>query len=283
MVGTGGERTSRYFRSLVAHGVAHQWWGSRVSPANSRSYWFLEAFSTYSAAVWLANVGDTADYDRLVGDWRKTILDTDQRASVQDSVTSWAGGGSFPGEATLAALFGRGPFVIHMLRQTFGNQRFFPAFIQICQELAEKGEIVTEDIRLAAEAAFAMEDPEGNRRNVDLSWFFDQWVRGAGIPQFSFNYGARKAEDGTWIVEGKVNQRVLVGSRSNYDVLEDTYFRALAHVTVTGTDGAEYPVRFAVQGPETPFAFKLPVEPREVVFNKYNEILAHDTLVNRGF
>ena len=39
--------------------------------------------------------------------------------------------------------------------------------------------------------------------------------------------------------------------------------------------------RVLVEGQETPFAFKLAVEPREVTLNKYGEMLAHDVLENR--
>jgi hypothetical protein len=49
-------------------------------------------------------------------------------------------------------------------------------------------------------------------------------------------------------------------------------------VTVEGKDGQEYSAKLVVQGPETPFQFKVPVEPREITLNPYGEILAHDVL-----
>jgi len=65
--------------------------------------------------------------------------------------------------------------------------------------------------------------------------------------------------------------------------MDDTYFRGLVAVTVTGKDKQRYPVRFPVDGPETPFAFKVPVEPREVVLNQEHEMLSMEVLTNRDF
>ena len=74
-----------------------------------------------------------------------------------------------------------------------------------------------------------------------------------------------------------------MGNKSRYHVLADRYYRGLVSVTVTGKDKQDYPVRFPVDGPETPFAFKVPVQPRDVVLNKGHEMLSLDVLVNRDF
>ena len=52
---------------------------------------------------------------------------------------------------------------------------------------------------------------------------------------------------------------------------------------IVGAKGKEYPAKIRVQGPETPFQFKLPEEPLEVVFNKNGDILARDVLVNKSW
>ena len=37
-----------------------------------------------------------------------------------------------------------------------------------------------------------------------------------------------------------------------------------------------------IEGEVTPFQLKVPDKPLEVILNKHNDILSHDTLVNRG-
>ena len=66
-------------------------------------------------------------------------------------------------------------------------------------------------------------------------------------------------------------------------VLEDTFYRGIITVTVTGTDKQDYPVRILVENETTPFAFKVPVKPRDIVLNKNGEMLAADIFVNEDF
>ena len=117
---------------------------------------------------------------------------------------------------------------------------------------------------------------------MDLSWFFDQWIRGVGLPEYSFNYEVRQTEDLGWLIEGTIKQRVVVGSSRNNHVLEGRYYRGIVDIIVEAK-GDEYKSRVLIDGPETPFKFKVPSKPLEVALNKYNGILAHDVLVNRDF
>jgi hypothetical protein len=66
-------------------------------------------------------------------------------------------------------------------------------------------------------------------------------------------------------------------------VVDGVYFTGIVPITVVASKGKEFPAKIRVQGAETPFQFKVPEEPVEVVFNKYGEILAHDVLVNRSW
>ena len=102
-------------------------------------------------------------------------------------------------------------------------------------------------------------DPEGNPYNMDLNWFFDQWIRGVGLPQYRMTYDVRETEDGSWLVEGLIEQRVVNGSSRNYNVLEGQYYRGVVDLTVTA-GGEEYEARRIVEGPQTPFKLKVPVE-----------------------
>lgn len=272
--------TAKFLGSLVAHEVAHQWWGSLVGNKNQRNYWFVESLAEYSAALFVENVaefekrgsGRKAYLDHVEG-WRQNILRSDLKSSVQDADTYWNNGGR------TAAIYNKGPYAFHVLRETFGDEKFFPALKQMCQELAAKGEIVTLDIQRAIERAFGGTDDKGGQFNVDLDWFFDQWIRGVGTPQFAFFHESKKTEDGNYLVKVRIKQRVVAGLGK--DELDDVYYRGVVPITITGRDKREYQVKLVVEGPETTHAFKLPVEPRAIALNKYGEILAHDVLENR--
>jgi hypothetical protein len=273
---------SRRLDTLVAHEVGHQWWGGLVGPVNMRNYWFVESLAEYSSALFLEIIesdgytnpekGKKA-YRNYVAGWRKEILETDLLASVQDARVTWAG----PTGGWVTALYAKGPYAFHILRETFGSghppaqdDRFFLFLKSMAQELSGR-QIVTRDIQRVAEESFG----------GTMEWFFDQWIRGVGVPEYSFNYSYRLAEDGNYIVEGNVKQRVVAGQKKRE--LDDIFYRGIVPITVLGRDKQEYPARLLVEGSETPFAFKVPVEPLEIELNKYGEILAHPPLENRSW
>ena len=81
-------------------------------------------------------------------------------------------------------------------------------------------------------------DEFGDPYRVDLEWFFDQWIRGIGIPEYSFRHRLRQTEDGKYVVEGTIVQRVLAGPKKRE--LPGVGFRAMVPITVLGTDKQEY-------------------------------------------
>ena len=190
-------------------------------------------------------------------------------ASVVDADTMWSGG-IYPGQARTAAIYNQGPYAFHILRETFGDEKFFAFLKNLARSLQGK-EVVTNDLQRVAEESFG-----GN-----MQWFFDQWIRGIGLPEYSFEYTTRMAEDKTHIVEGKIRQRIVVGPEKS--VIEGKFYRGIITVTVIGTDKKEYPARVRLEGEVTPFAFKVPVKPRDVILNKNGEMLAHDITVNQAF
>ena len=150
------------------------------------------------------------------------------------------------------------------------------------QKLTEKGEIVTRDIQLVSEEALGGVGENGERYNVDLNWFFDQWIRGAGLPEYRFTYKTRQAEDEGWIVEGKIEQRVVIGNKFKKTVVEGKNYRAVVPITVIGKK-QEYVSKVLVEGPEAAFRFKVPERPVDVVLNKEGQSLSHDVVTNKSW
>ncbi len=278
---------AKFLKSVVAHEVGHQWWGSRVSNANQRNYWFVESLAEYFSAVYLEASFGWDEYMEQVEEWRRDILETRLKTGVQNASSLYAGEDGFG--SYQASVYAKGPYAFHILRETFkgegprgpdgADKRFFDALKRMTQALAQKREIVTLDMQDSAEEAFAVVDPDGTRRPVDLDWFFDQWIRGVGLPELTMDYTTRKTEDGGWVVEGRVRQRIVLGTKSKNDTLDGANYRGRTAITVIGRDKKEYPYRLILNGPETPFAFKVPAEPRDVYLNKNGEMLALDPVM----
>jgi hypothetical protein len=272
---TGEAELTKAVRSLVSHEVGHEWWGHVISNANMRNYWFIETFTEYSSALFVEAVNSDGGKDPekgykayldKVNYWRDAVLENDLVVSVQDASALYSGEDGFG--SYVAAVYNKGPYALHTLRVTFGAEKVYEFLRRLMHEFADR-EIVARDIEAIAELTFG-----GN-----MAWFFDQWFRGVGMPEFSFNYDYRRTEDRQYLVEGSIKQRVLFGKQK--ELLEGVFFRGVVPITVVGKDREEYTIRVVVEGEQTPFTFKLPVEPREVTLNKYGEMLAHDVLENR--
>ena len=287
---TNPSRISKFKRSVIPHEVGHQWWGNTIANANDRNYWFVESLAEYFSALYIEQAFGWNAYVDKVNEWRGNILNSNLKANVQNASTLFAGergGGRGETDGYTAAVYNKGPYAFHMLRETFkdptieergplgADARFFTFLKLFCRELAEKREIVSLDIQHAAESGLGGTDQDGNRVNVDLSWFFDQWIRGSGIPQYTFKYDVRRAEDGGYVVDGVIKQRVVIGSGKDLTTLEDRLYRGIVYVSAKAK-GAAYKHRVIINAVETPFQFKVAKKPFDVVLNDDGEMLALD-------
>ena len=284
-------RLPSFQNTVVAHELGHQWWGSAVVNKNFGNYWFVETLAEYSSALYSENLARfeagkdeqkaaekaKAAYMKNVEEWRRTLMDRPNLYnSVQHSDQMFPGGD--PGSRQ-AAIYNKGPYAFHMMRLLFGEEKFF-RFLKDLAMKYEGKEIVTRDIQRVAEQSLCGFDAQGNPCSFDLEWFFDQWIRGVGMPEYSFNYTYRQAEDGTWIVEGDIKQRVVLGA----DKVElGQVYRGKTSITVVDKKGLEYVVPVVIDAEVTPFAFKVPKEPLDVVLNKDGGMLALDVKINQPF
>jgi hypothetical protein len=265
----GGANISKFNKDVVAHEVGHQWWGGLVTNANDRNYWFVETMAELSSAIYVEQTQGKKKYLEKVDEWRNTIMENDPLNSVQNGYTTWSGEGF---RSSVANIYNKGPYAFHMFRSTFGDEKFNKLLKELVAELQHK-EIVTREMQEVMERVVG-----GN-----MDWFFDQWIRGVGLPQYAILWTKRRNEQGKWIVEGTIKQRVVMGEDKTE--LKGVYYRGVAPLTFVDLGGKEVKATkpILVQGAETPFKVIVAEEPEQVYFNKDGEILAEDLLINRSW
>jgi hypothetical protein len=265
----GGANISKFNKDTVAHETGHQWWGGLITNANFRNYWFVESMAEVSSAIYVERTQGKKQYLEKVAAWRKVIEDNGALNSVQNGYTTYAGEGP---RAAVANIYNKGPYAFHIFRSTFGDEKFFQLLKEMAKTLQHQ-EIVTRQMQDVMEKVVG-----GN-----MDWFFDQWIRGVGIPQYAIFWNKRKNEQGKWIVEGSIKQRVVMGTDKTE--LKGVYYKGVAPLTFIDLSGKE--VKSAkpmlVQGAETPFRVIVADEPEFVYFNKDGEILAENLLVNQSW
>ncbi len=160
--------TTRPATSLVAHEVAHQWFGDSVTEKDWDDVWLSEGFATYLALLATEHYSGRDAFVAGLKSSRETV---------------WKTGRSLPGTAVVhrnlsdmsavlnALVYQKGAWVLHMLRCLVGTDRFW-AGVREYYRVYRDGNASTEDFRKV------MEEQSG----MDLRWFFTQWLTRAGSP-----------------------------------------------------------------------------------------------------
>jgi aminopeptidase N len=166
---------------LLAHEIAHQWFGDAVTIRDWPHLWLSEGFATYFSALWTERSrGDSAFRAQMAAARAQIFADTIAvpRRPVIDTV-----------ETNLTALlnansYQKGGWTLHMLRRLVGDSAFYRGLRQY-YAAHRHGTAVTDDLRRALEATSGR----------PLGWFFDQWLRrpGYATPVLTWAYDSTSA------------------------------------------------------------------------------------------
>ncbi|HRI80468.1 MAG TPA: M1 family metallopeptidase [Cyclobacteriaceae bacterium] len=164
---------------LMAHEIAHQWFGDSASEADWYHVWLSEGFATYFTQLYLEF---TYGRDRLMEEMkvdRQQVLDYFVKSPapiVNPSITDIR-------KVLSINSYQKASWVLHMLRYEIGDQKFREGVRQYYQQY-QLGNAMTDDFRLV------MEKISGK----DLQIFFDQWIFKAGQPDLAvtWQYDDRK-------------------------------------------------------------------------------------------
>lgn len=147
---------------LVAHELAHQWFGNSVGLAGWRDIWLNEGFACYAEWLW-AESADRTSADAIARRAHAMLA-----ALPQDLVLGDPG----PDLMFDDRVYKRGACLIHSLRLTIGDERFF-ALLRGWTTERRYGTASTDDFRDFA-AGFA---------EVPLDGLFDAWLFSAALPE----------------------------------------------------------------------------------------------------
>jgi hypothetical protein len=176
---------------MLAHETAHQWWGDAVNAESYRDEWMIEALANYSAILMMEQ--DDPSQAQLALDHYKKILLRQTPSGILGSAGSVTLGrrlvsSKFP-DSYDPVVYGRGTWLIHMLRTMLreaGDGKSDALFFAALKGLlagSTNHKISTRDLQRAFEQVLPRAlNYEGQK---SLDWFFDSWVNGADIPQFS--------------------------------------------------------------------------------------------------
>jgi hypothetical protein len=188
-------RQKTFFSDLmVAHEVAHQWWGNVVATDRYQDEWIMEGLSHYSALMWLEKKRGVASMQSELNDFRMDLLASNVDGNTVDSFGPLIWGYRLESarynETWRIITYEKGAWILHMLRRRLGDARFF-AMLRELRTRFEFKAATTQDFQslvreyAAKQAAYA-EPPPVPPEIMDS--FFDNWVRSTGIPAVHLKY-----------------------------------------------------------------------------------------------
>ena len=148
---------------VVAHELAHQWWGDLATARDWNNLWLHEGFANYFEVLFKEHEKgeEYSQYDLM------------QQALSVFHTESGQGRSPLVGQDGYTAnVYSKGCWVLHMLRNVLGEQAFWKAINLYARRFA----YANAD---SYEFMLAIEDATGQ----NLDWFFEQWVYKAGHPK----------------------------------------------------------------------------------------------------
>jgi aminopeptidase N len=163
----------------------------------------MEALSSYSAVMYMeTRVGPKADALAL-DSFRKSRFVKGPDGETAESEGPVVQGrrleGSNNPNASAAVIYGKGTWIMHMLRRRMGDEQWLKMLAEMRRRYQWK-RIDTEAFRLLCAEFLPPGSPDAKLEN-----FFDLWVYGTGVPTLKLTYSV-KGKPGAYKLTGTVTQ-----------------------------------------------------------------------------
>lgn len=244
--------------ALVAHEIAHQWFGHKAWPMYlSEDRWLAESLAEYASGLALGvalqstkeSTARITDFKEMLGIWRGYAELAEDKASIAGAYRL---AGDLADDYRYYLLYCRGPLVLHQLRTLIGDERYL-AIMKKYLDRANIGPVETADLAKAASEVLGQ----------DMGWYFEQWIQRAGTPEIKVD---------TRIEKSAASPQLVVRLTQP----EGAAFKKIHVPLILEYAGGRKGVKLAFQEkPVQDFTFPLDAEPTKVTVDPGKNSLAH--------
>lgn len=155
---------------LVAHELAHMWWGDLVTERSWSDVWLSESFATYSEYLWTRHDLGEDEGALNLEEKRANYLEEARTSYVRPIVFDRY---NDPWDIMDGHSYPKGAAVLHMLRFVLGDEAFFRSLSAFLKKFA----FASADTH---DFTTVVKDTTGQ----NLDWFFEEWLLRPGHPVF---------------------------------------------------------------------------------------------------
>jgi len=260
--GGGMEHTTVSFmvsfgRGLIAHEMAHQWFGDKVTCGTWKDIWLNEGITEYMSGLVVENFDGAPSFVT----WKGGKI---------NSITSQAGGNLYLTDTQALDVgtifssrlsYDKGSMVTHMLRHKLGDINFFQGLKNYLNDPAlAYGYATTPQLKAHLEAVSGM----------NLTEFFNDWIYMQGYPTYTINAQTLGGNQ----VRVTINQTSSHGSVS--------FFEVPVPIRITGAGGLTYDVVLDNTTNGQQFVVTAPFAPTGILFDPNKHIISKNSTATLG-
>ena len=228
---------------LLANTIAHQWWGSEVSPRTLNDAWITNGMARYGELMYVEEESGRSAM-------HAALQDVSAGALAYDTIPLSSAGRLSPFSPEFQSMtLEKGAMVFHMLRWEVGDKAFLATLKGALSQFTDTG-MRSADFVKVAEA----------QSQQQLTAFFAQWVDGTGAPVFTNKYAVYRLGNNK-------------GFRTIGEIQQDLdLFRMPVEMRVE-TDGKTEVRKIDVVGTDTEFVVDTFGRPRRISIDPQNWVL----------
>ena len=252
-----GNGSNPFGESIVAHELAHQWYGDMITCANWPNIWLNEGFATYSVAVYYEGMYGFSNYTTYINSQMTSARSAVGTVYVQDTSTT---GTLFNSNLVYA----KGASVLHMLRHVIGDSAFYRSMRTYAFDPRFRfGVATTENFKEVCETV----------SGVSLGYFFNEWIYGEKYPRYTYSWRAIPDTNGGYTVPIRIQQTT--------QTTNPVYFTMPVDFRLTGV-GLDTTVILWNNSADQYFSIHVPTLPTAGQFDPNNWILKTATVASIG-
>ena len=228
---------------LLANTIAHQWWGSEVSPRTLNDAWITNGMARYGELMYLE---DESGRNAM----RTALQDISAGALAYDTIPLSSASRLSPFSPEFQSMtLEKGAMVFHMLRWEIGDKAFLATLKGALSQYTDSS-MRSSDFIKVAEA----------QSQQQLTAFFAQWIDGTGAPVFTNKYAVYRLGNNK-------------GFRTIGEIQQDLdLFRMPVELRVE-TDGKTETQKIDVVGTDTQYVVDTFGRPRRIAIDPGNWLL----------
>lgn len=260
--GGGMEHTTVSFmggwsRGLIAHEMAHQWFGDKVTCGTWKDIWLNEGITEYMSGLVVENLDGAPSFIS----WKNNKI---------SNITSQPGGNLYLTDTQILNIgtifssrisYDKGSMVTHMLRHKMGDTAFFQGLRNYLNDPAlAYGYATTPQLQAHLEAVSGM----------NLTEFFNDWIYMQGYPIYTINAQTLAG-----------NQvRITINQTSSH--LSVPFFEVPVPIRITGAGGLTYDVVLDNTFNGQQFVVTAPFAPTGIFFDPNKHIISKNSTATLG-